>query len=173
MMKIVNLIRKGIKIVDKVKNFIETLWWVIPVIAAIAAAVVGAIKKFNGDDNTGSFEENVKESVSKEPAKIEKQKPDGQTSRYTGMWTVQMEADSIDSEMAKLTGGSTGMLACKIRFHETTDACMAEQFRDAFNIKQRQLRRLYKQLEALKQENPSVHTSGDDKMYRELMVEQL
>lgn len=168
MMKMVNLIRKGIKIVDKVKHFIEMLWWVIPVIAAIAAAVMAAMKKTNKEGTTESSEENAKK-----PVQDEKQKSGGQTSRYTGMWTVQMEANSIDSAMAKLIGGSTGMVACKNHFHDTSDEGMAEQYRDTFNIKQRELRRLYKELEELKRENPSVRTLGDDRMYRELMDEQL
>lgn len=168
MMKMVNLIRKGIKIVDKVKHFIETLWWVIPVIAAIAAAVTAAMKKMNKEGNTESSEENARK-----PVQEEKQKQDGQTSRNAGMWTVQMEANSIDNAMAKLIGGSTGMVACKNHFHETTDERMAEQYRDTFNIKQRELHRLYKELEKLKQENPSVRTLGDDRMYRELMDERL
>ena len=168
MMKIVKLIRKGIKVVDKVKHFIETLWWVVPVIVAIVAAVAAAMKKTNKEDSTESSEENAKK-----PVQAEKQKLDGQTSRNTGMWTVQMEANSIDNAMAKLIGGSTGMVACKNHFHDTPDEGMAEQYRDAFNIKQRELRRLYEELEKLKRENPSVRTLGDDGMYRELMDEQL
>lgn len=173
MTKMVKLIRKGIKIVDKIKNFVEMLWWVVPVVVAIAVAIAAAVKNFNKEDDTGHFEASNSESAKREPVQDGKQDSDGQRLQHQKMWSVQMEANNIDNEMTKLIGGDTGMLACKIHFQETSDRQTAEQYRIWFNGKQKELRRLHEQLEALKQENPSVRTLGDEEMYQKMMTEQL
>lgn len=89
------------------------------------------------------------------------------------MMQQQAEANRLDSAMQLLVASSTGMLACRKIVREDQSQSRIMQFRNSFKIKQKQLKELYSQYEALKKENPDLYPLENDALYHELMNEQL
>lgn len=149
-------------------QFMTFLKWMIISVVAVwgVVKVVAEWRRSSGQKPTS---ERMKQDTM---SASEEKKQDAEAIRKK-MMQLQTEANQLDSAMQLLVTSSTGMLACRKIVREDQSQSRIMQFRNSFKIKQKQLKELYSQYEALKKENPDLYPLENDALYHELMKEQL
>lgn len=147
-------------------TFLKCLKWII-----IAVGVVAVIMKAVAEWRCSKGRKADK--TEQEPMPVREKNAQNAEVDQKRMMQLQAEANRLDSAMQLLVTSSTGMLACRKIVREDQSQSRTMQFRNSFKIKQKQLKELYSQYEALKKENPDLYPLENDALYHELMNEQL
>lgn len=166
--KLVRTMRRVKRIMSKLIDFL--MWFVPLVIAAVGGLFVW--NRMAKGSKQEKHHDAPQAQIQAERQAPKAQKTNSEADREERM-QAQREANRLDTCMQILVGGSTGMLVCRKIVQEEKSLERAQTYRLRFLEKQRELRELYAQYEALKEKTPTIDLLENDALYHELMDEHL